>query len=428
MARYGDAALDVRAYLCENEDARLTYHGYIKFLQKDLLHSSVSRGANDVPLSNKKLKAAAKGVVRAFAAAVKASFGGAVRLSVHPSLGKEKLSMSLVPQKSGRIGHTPWHSCVAVGIEGSFTTVRRADVAATHDLVRRNRRPYYYREKSDLYHWGERVPVKLENLYPTSLIVRPAAAAISLRDMPMLKVRALAQLQSPVVCRGFTDATDEALFQHKAHELGTVVPWTYSIMEKVKDARRRTKDANIVASNEAMAMHYDGTFKFVATSTTNAASNEVRVQCPPKFQFFTAIATAPRGTGFTLFASSARFFQHLPPPYTRRRLERATWRLVSDGYWRAKLEGMPLVVRHPATGMPCVRWHEPWPAARTSYSACNVLMENDEQALVLLVSELLRDRRVYLNFTWEQGDVLVNNNVAMLHTRTAFSNDCDREL
>jgi hypothetical protein len=31
-----------------------------------------------------------------------------------------------------------------------------------------------------------------------------------------------------------------------------------------------------------------------------------------------------------------------------------------------------------ATGMPFVRLHKPWPAARTSYSACDVLLKNNE--------------------------------------------------
>jgi alpha-ketoglutarate-dependent taurine dioxygenase len=44
-----------------------------------------------------------------------------------------------------------------------------------------------------------------------------------------------------------------------------------------------------------------------------------------------------------------------------------------------------------------------------------------------LVSALLRHRRVCL-YLWERGEVLVNDNVAMLNTRTIFSSNCDRNL
>jgi alpha-ketoglutarate-dependent taurine dioxygenase len=432
MARYGDSSFDVRAYLRQNEDACLTYRGYIKFLQKDLAHSHISRGKDGKQLSGKKFKEAAENVARAmivrgraFAAAIKAKFGDAVRLSIHPSVGKEKLPMSLIPQKSGSFGYTPWHSCIAVGIDGAFNTVHPSDVKDTHELVYRYGRPYYYREKSDLYDWGD-LQVEFEHLYPTGLIIRPTAGTPSLRDVPMKKVRELSQLQSPVVCRGFADTTEEKVFQSKAYELGEVVPWSYGIMQKVKDSGRRDKMANNVVSNEAMPMHFDGIFKFV--TTTDEHGNEVKVQKPPKFQYFTAIATAPKGSGYTLFASCARFWQHLPPPYTLERLEKATWRMDNNGFWDAKMEKLPLVVRHPVTGAPCVRWHEPWPASKTKFSTCDVFMENDEQAIVPLVDSLLYDRRVCLYFTWEKGDVLVNDNFGMLHTRTGFTGDSDREL
>ena len=110
------------------------------------------------------------------------------------------------------------------------------------------------------------------------------------------------------------------------------------------------------------------------------------------------------------------------------RLEAAKWRMDNDGFWDAKLEDLPLIVRHPQTNAPCVRWHEPWPASKTKFSTCEVTIENDSQDIVQLVDQLLYDRRVCLRFTWEQGDILLSDNTAMLHTRSAFTGDCDREL
>ena len=147
-----------------------------------------------------------------------------------------------------------------------------------------------------------------------------------------------------------------------------------------------------------------------------------------RFQLFAAIATAPRGTGYTLFASSRRFFQHLPPPYTVDRLEKVTWAIDNTGFWDAKLKDLPLVVRHPVHQTPCLRWHEPWPESKTKFSACDVIIENDAQEIAGLVDSLLYDRRVCLYFTSEKGDVLVSDNIAMLHTCTSFAGNSDREL
>ena len=89
---------------------------------------------------------------------------------------------------------------------------------------------------------------------------------------------------------------------------------------------------------------------------------------------------------------------------------------------------MSLVVPHPVTGVPCLRWHENWPESKTKYSTSEVKIENDDQEIVEMVDRLLYDRRVCLRFGWERGDILLADNMSMMHTRTAFTGDCEREL
>lgn len=100
----------------------------------------------------------------------------------------------------------------------------------------------------------------------------------------------------------------------------------------------------------------------------------------------------------------------------------------NNGFWDAKIKDLNLVVRHPIHNTPCMRWHQPWDATKTKFSTCDITIENDSQEIIEVVDRLLYDRRVCLRFTWEQGDVLVSDNFAMLHTRTAFTGDSDREL
>ena len=147
-----------------------------------------------------------------------------------------------------------------------------------------------------------------------------------------------------------------------------------------------------------------------------------------RFQLFSAIATAPKGSGYTLFAESRLFFQYLPAPYSLSRLQAVKWRLLSAGYWSMKMQNMSLVVPHPVTGVPCLRWHESWPESKTRYSTTEVQIENDDQEIADMVDRLPYDRRVSLRFSWERGDILLADNSSMIHTRTAFTDDCEREL
>ncbi|KAI4154545.1 MAG: hypothetical protein LQ341_000328 [Variospora aurantia] len=444
VAKYAPGGFSALEAVRSDKDTCMTYRGYIKFLTKDLMYSPLAKQTQGQESPKKRYKDAIENLAyqmisrgKAFAAAIEAKCNNFVRLSIHPSTGQAKLSIPLIPPPKGAHLMTPWHSSVAVGLDGSFRTVHAEDVRDTHDLIYRNGRPYHFREKSELYDFGE-TKVEFEHLYPCGLVIRPVVESgerpPSFHALDSKKLRKLTEHQSPVVLRGFADTTDREQFIGKAYELGEVLPWTFGILQEVKDAKRSDKQGNNVTSSEAMPMHFDGMFKFVAkideegNELKDEQGNVIKYQKPPKFQYFTSVATAPKGTGYTLFAASRLFFKYLPAPYTVERLEAVKWRMDNDGFWDAKIGDLPLVVRHPQTNAPCMRWHEPWPASKTKFSTCVITIENDSQDIVQLVDQLIYDRRVCLRFTWEQGDILLSDNTAMLHTRTAFTDDSDREL
>lgn len=187
---------------------------------------------------------------------------------------------------------TPWHSAVAVGLDGSYRTVHVADVRDTHEVVYRNGHPHHLREKSDVWDFGA-VKVDFEHLYPCGLIIKPAVGTDavsppSLRDVDVVKVRKLAELQSPVVLRGFADTSDRDLYIKKAEDMGEILPWMFGKVMVVKDQKKVDRASNNVASNEAMPMHYDGIFKFRAKKDDDGnvmrdeEGNEMHVQIPPR--------------------------------------------------------------------------------------------------------------------------------------------------
>ncbi|PKY03808.1 putative pyoverdine/dityrosine biosynthesis protein [Aspergillus campestris IBT 28561] len=433
--RFGDPTFDAAEAIRNDNDTCLTYRGYIKFLTKDLAHQE------DKQFTTKKARQAriadiARSMIvrgKSFASAIKANRGDYVRLSIHESNGERKLSISLVPQVRGALGYTPWHSSIAVNTNGTFCTVHAEDVRETHDLIYKNGRPYYFRERSDLFDWhADGLTVKFEHLYPCGLIIRPvdiddSRAPPSIRSIPMRKVRQLSNTFSPVVLRGFADSLNEEDYLATASELGTILPWSFGVIQKVRDAGRTDKLGNNVTSNEAMPMHFDGMFKF-EDHTDPVTGETSRVQKPPGFQYFTCPATAPKGSGYTLFASSRLLFRYLPLPWTAERLQPVTWAMDNDGFWDAKLKSLPLIVTHKVTGLPCVRWHQPWDKTKTKFSTCAVHVENEDQSLVDVIDRMTYDYRVCLRFEWERGDMLVSDNTSMLHTRTGYKSRCDREL
>ncbi|KAL8937796.1 MAG: hypothetical protein Q9211_003504 [Gyalolechia sp. 1 TL-2023] len=430
IARFGPRNFDSHAAVVDDEDTRMTYRGYIKFLTKDLMYTKMAMEAKSQPSPKRRYKEAIENLAyqmitrgKAFAAAVEERCAGYVRLSIHPSSGKTKLSVPLIPPPPGGQLMTPWHSSVAVGADGTFRTVHAAAVRETHDLVYQDGRPHHFRERSPLYDLGE-TPVEFEHLYPCGLVIRPAAdtePAPSYRVIDSQKLRKLAEIQSPVVLRGFAETSERELFINSAHEIGDVHPRPSGVLQEINE--------HCFMASEARPMHYDGMFRTVTQK--HEQGKEVKVQKPPRFQYFTSITAAQKGSGYTLFAASRLFFKYLPSPYTVERLEAAKWRMDHAGIWDAgnpPLTDLPLVVRHPETNAPCLRWHESWSVSKDGSSTCEITMQNDSQDIVQLVNQMVYDRRVCLRFSWEQGDMLLSDNTAMLHTKSAFTGGSDREI
>jgi alpha-ketoglutarate-dependent taurine dioxygenase len=431
--RYGDRDFDAEVAAKSNPDIQMTLEGYNRFLRKDLAYDSRYTGLSEEERAAKYQELAKQMMSRwkSFAAAIDANRGELVRLSIHDSAGKGKLSMAIVPQQQkGVVGFTPWHSAVAVELDGSYRTVHAADMTDDYELVLKDGRPYCYRAKSDLFDWTEAgLDVTFEHLYPCGLIVRPVipegSSAPSMTAIPGKKVRDLSNNFSPVVLRGFAGTKIEENYRSKGDDLGKVLSWTFGEIFKVVDTGEVDKNANNVTSNEAMPMHFDGCFKFVDHTDPETGETK-KVLTPPGYQYFTCISTAPKGTGYTLFCNSRLFFRHISPPWTVERMEPITWQMENDGFWSNVQRGLPLVKRHPNTKLPCIRWHQPW--SETKFSKYKVTIENDEQELVDVVNKLVYDYRVCLRFTWNEGDLLVNDNVSMLHTRTSYASKCDREM
>ncbi|KAH7004214.1 hypothetical protein EDB82DRAFT_486333 [Fusarium venenatum] len=149
---------------------------------------------------------------------------------------------------------------------------------------------------------------------------------------------------------------------------------------------------------------------------------------PPFLQYFVCQATTGNNQGFTLFASSHLFSRYLRDKYPIDDLCKVRWTCHSGGYFDHHVPSLPLVVSHVVDARPCIRWHEPWPKTETKYGDASITIDIGDQALVSLVDSLLYDKRASLRFSWEEGDVMVNNNIEMLHTRTAFERGAAREL
>ncbi|KAK0616551.1 Pyoverdine/dityrosine biosynthesis protein-domain-containing protein [Immersiella caudata] len=426
-----DPSLEISA----NQDTCLTYMGYLKFLETDLEHVYPVGEDRSKKRYKKGIGYIAKQMLfrgDAFARAVRERFPTHIRLSIHPSAtGKSKIPIRLLPTDS--VWTTPWHCAMAVMTDGTIQTAPRSHFDSQPDVFELVRdetgSPKYYRERTDLFSW-ENAPILAEPLYPCGILIRPAHGDnnLSIEDIDAAKLRALTELNSPLVLRGFKKTDDRDLFLKKAGELGTLMPWRFGILLEVKDLGEESRGSGNSLSAEKMPFHYDGLFK-VEKRVRGDGSEEV-VSMPPRFQFFTAVTPSPADTGHTLFASSNLLFRYLPPHISLDALKKLTWSVSTPSFGSVNLGGLQLVVQHPVTGKPCLRYHEHWPQSRTHFESTEVSIDGEYGGGQVgeAIEALLYDRRVTYWHSWVKGDLLVSDNTAMMHTRSEFTGGCDREL
>ncbi|KAK5996448.1 Isocyanide synthase xanB [Cladobotryum mycophilum] len=420
----------------ESEDVCLTYRGYIKFLQTDLQTVyPIGEGR-----SKTKYKRGIEYIARemmcrgdAFASAVRQKYKDHVRLSIHPSTGAAKLSIGLLPTST--IYTTPWHCTIAYKLDGTVTTGMRSEFEKddSFELVYENGRPSYFREKSDLTSWGtEKGGIVCEPMYPSGWMIKPAKGpfTLSMDDVDGKKVRALSEINSPVVLRGFIKKPNQEQFVKKSEEFGTPLPWKFGLVLEVKDRGSNNGGLNNVLSAEWMPFHYDGLFKTVKQK--NEQGEDVFVSTPPHFQIFVGATASPKDTGFTLFSSSTMFFKYLPNWLSLESLSSMTWGVTTPSFDQTVLKRLPLVIPHPTTSKPCLRYHEPWPQFKTNFDPTTVTIEDqtesDMAAICEAIDSVLHDRRVAYYHVWDKGDIVVSDNILMMHTRSDFVSGSDREL
>ncbi|GKT45464.1 sporulation protein kinase pit1 [Colletotrichum spaethianum] len=212
-AQFGDPDKDVRAMIDTDNDTLMTYRGFIRFLETDLRNSPVAEHAKSGHKYRKVVKEVAmKMMMRAesFTKIILATCPDHVRLSIHPSSGAVKLSMPLLVEKHNPDGfpRTPWHSSIAVSLDGGYRSLHAKDVRDTHDLVMKDGRPWCFRERSELFDLGD--DIEIEHLYPTGIEVRPREVQeqdVKLDEAVRGKLVRLAKLQ-PVRVVGFENAPE----------------------------------------------------------------------------------------------------------------------------------------------------------------------------------------------------------------------------
>ncbi|OKL58068.1 hypothetical protein UA08_06627 [Talaromyces atroroseus] len=174
-SEYFDPNFDIETELQTDPDTKATFNGFFSRMSEDLkwgkgFDAAVAAGqaAYDAEVA-RVVKIEMQRLI-AYEKLINVTLGNHIRLSIHPSIGKNKISIPLLPHE-GKFGDMPWHASVLVLSNGEIKTGDAKDFRDHYEIVNKNGRPYYFRERSTLYDWS--VPVEIQHSYKEVLIKNP---------------------------------------------------------------------------------------------------------------------------------------------------------------------------------------------------------------------------------------------------------------
>ncbi|KAI8239992.1 Amidase 1 [Colletotrichum sp. SAR 10_96] len=163
--RFLGSDLSVQGEVRAHPDTALTYQKYVRSAREDLrwgpeVEPDITSDAAKYAAETERIAERMTQRLIAYERALEHKFPRVIRLSIHRSTGKNKISIPLIPQPGG-FGLTPWHSTLLVTADGEFRTELSKNLQDTqkYETVKRDGQPYFVREKHSDFDWPSHVTI-----------------------------------------------------------------------------------------------------------------------------------------------------------------------------------------------------------------------------------------------------------------------------
>lgn len=212
-----------------------------------------------------------------------------------------------------------------------------------------------------------------------------------------------------VLIRGLSALTEQELVEFAANgNVDRLVHWAFGpVMNLQVDQAAR----NYLFTPENVPFHWDGAF----------------FEVPATLVFNCLQAPEPGTGGATLFTDTQRICED------KGDLIKHYWSEIEVTYKTDKLAHyggeitQTLLEKHPVTGKPVIRYGEPVSTENNPVSV-DVLPKQHEGDLIAEMANLLYQPEYCYRHFWQAGDLLLADNMRLLHGRDAFQSGTPRHI
>lgn len=249
--------------------------------------------------------------------------------------------------------------------------------------------------------------INSEHLSPFGLLVR--SELTDLFDLPTQQLKDWIAKHRFVVLRGFAPLLGAQLPEF-GRRFGELLEWDFGT---VNELTVKADTRNYLYSNHEVPFHWDGAF----------------VDRAPHYILFHCDDAPASGTGGeTLFCDALRLLEYANDDVQK------LWERVEITYTTARIVHYggtftsPLISRHPVSGQRVLRYAEPVVDLNPVELAISGIPESEHDEFIRDMNHRLNDERCCYSHEWIRGDVVIADNLALLHGRRAFNSDAPRRI
>ncbi|ADP12603.1 putative siderophore biosynthesis protein [Erwinia sp. Ejp617] len=246
------------------------------------------------------------------------------------------------------------------------------------------------------------------------VLIKPRHAGLHISELPVAWLRSLVHTHQLVVLRGFDPFDSSDSLTRYCATFGEIMMWPFgAVLELIE---HENPDDHIFA-HSYVPLHWDGMY----------------LDTVPEFQLFQCVhAGGDMQGGRTTFSCTTGALRIATPSV------RALWRRARGRYQRSvelysnRVEA-PVIGIHPQREFPVIRFCEP-PVENdatfinpSSYSFVGI-NEDEKEMLLASLKRTLRDPQVYYAHQWQTGDVVLSDNLSLLHGREQYTHRSGRHL
>ncbi|MFF2080844.1 TauD/TfdA family dioxygenase [Kitasatospora sp. NPDC058162] len=248
-------------------------------------------------------------------------------------------------------------------------------------------------------------------LRPFGRVVEAPGGDARISDIPVDELARWTHESRVLVLRGFR-LLETQEFADYCRLWGEVLKWEPG---EVIDLVVEENPRNYLFADGDVPFHWDGAF----------------VEADPRYFFFQCLEATPGVGGETVFSDTTAAYRDADSDL------RDVWSRISITYTTEKMVHYGgeiterLVAQHPSTGVPVLRFAEPLDPAVYKNPVQAAVHGIDgamaEEFLASMAERLHRPEYCYAH-DWRKGDIVIADNIALVHGRNAFSGPTNRHL